>query len=90
MKFILLDKTNKSVVVAASTHYDVKKFAERLFAMRYPPGAKVTPPFDVIETADGAREDFQLEWRGTDAGAHPNRNLWVRSAGGVEWERIDR
>jgi len=76
-KWIILDHVGNASVCVAERFFDAREQASRLLAIVHP-GVKLIFPFDAVETTDEASEDSQLEWRGHDAGPHPDRKLWMR------------
>ena len=72
MKFIAITPGNepRSYITDAPSWTDARVFSGRMLG--------VDPQtLECIQT-ESTRPDCELEWRGTDAGAKPNRSLWAR------------
>lgn len=84
MKFMVSDGTYR-LFLKAATWFDARANADRIFRWEYATGPLFPLRTEIV--ADHVIEQWELEWRGTDAGPRPNRALWVRRVGG-EFERL--
>jgi hypothetical protein len=66
------------LVVSAPTWFDARSNAAKLWATIYP---HVDPalPLDAVLADPGTEPLAELEWRGSDAGSHPNKTMWMRT-----------